>query len=333
MTIAVITIGVFEIFAGNLTVGALVAFQILAGRVTGPLVQITALINEFQEVLLSVRMLGNVMNAASEPGMARGARPPISGKISFEDVSFTYGAATVPALDRVSFAIEPGQVIGVVGRSGSGKSTLIRLLQGLYTAQSGLIRIDDYDIRVLDKVHTRRHMAVVLPESFLFRGTIRDNIAMGRPGASESEIRAAARAAYAHDFILAFPRGYDTPVGEHGAQLAGGERQRIAIARALLKDAAIILLDEATASLDSESERQVQRALEHLCRGRTTIVIAHRLHTVVDADRIFVIEDGSVVESGRHEELLRKGGRYASFYRLQLRDQEPSPRMAIASTA
>ena len=179
----------------------------------------------------------------------------------------------------------------------------------------------------------RSQVAYVGQDVFLFRGTIRDNIAMGRPGASESEIRAAARAAYAHGFILAFPRGYDTPVGEHGAQLAGGERQRIAIARALLKDAAIILLDEATASLDSESERQVQHALEHLCRGRTTIVIAHRLHTVVDADRIFVIEDGSVVESGRHEELLRKGGRYASFYRLQLRDQEPSPRMAIASTA
>jgi subfamily B ATP-binding cassette protein MsbA len=168
---------------------------------------------------------------------------------------------------------------------------------------------------------------------FLFRGSVRDNIAVGRPGASEAEIVAAARAAYAHDFIMMFPRGYDTPVGEHGAQLAGGERQRIAVARALLKDAPIILLDEATASLDSESERQVQRAIEHLCRGRTTIVIAHRLHTVVDAHRIFVIEDGSVVEFGRHEELLRKSGRYASFYRLQLRDQEPAPRVAVASTA
>src|SRR5262249_867518 len=184
MTVAVIFVGVTSIFAGTLTVGALVAFQILAGRVTSPLVQITALINEFQEVLLSVRMLGNIMNASSEPGMARGARPPIRGKISFEDVSFTYGAATVPALDRVSFAIEPGQVIGVVGRSGSGKSTLMRLLQGLYAAQSGLIRVDDYDIRVLDKVHMRRHMAVVLPESFLFRGTIRDNIAAGTSSAT-----------------------------------------------------------------------------------------------------------------------------------------------------
>jgi subfamily B ATP-binding cassette protein MsbA len=168
---------------------------------------------------------------------------------------------------------------------------------------------------------------------FLFRGSIRENIAVGRAGASEAEIVNAARAAYAHDFIMAFPRGYDTPAGEHGTQLAGGERQRIAVARALLKDAHLILLDEATASLDSESERQVQGAIEHLCRGRTTIVIAHRLHTVVDADRIFVIEDGTVAESGRHDELLRKSGRYASFYRLQLRDQQPAPRVAIVSSA
>src|SRR5213082_970771 len=179
----------------------------------------------------------------------------------------------------------------------------------------------------------RSQIAYVGQDVFLFRGSVRENIALGRLGATEAEIIAAARAAYAHDFIMAFPRGYDTPVGEHGLQLAGGERQRIAIARALLKDAPLILLDEATASLDSVSERQVQRAIEHLCRGRTTIAIAHRLHTVVEADRIFVIEDGAVAESGRHEELLRKGGRYASFYRLQLRDQEPSPRIAVAASS
>jgi ATP-binding cassette, subfamily B, bacterial MsbA len=158
---------------------------------------------------------------------------------------------------------------------------------------------------------------------------VRENIALGRPGATEADIVAAARAACAHDFITAFPNGYDTQVGEHGMQVAGGERQRIAVARALLKDAPVILLDEATASLDSESERQVQLAIEHLCQGRTTIVIAHRLHTVVDADRIFVIEDGAVAESGRHDDLLRKNGRYASFYRLQLRNQEP-PRPDVA---
>jgi ATP-binding cassette subfamily B protein len=174
-------------------------------------------------------------------------------------------------------------------------------------------------------------MAYVGQDVFLFRGSIRDNIALGRPDASEDDIVAAAKAACAHDFITAFPLGYDAPVGEHGLQLSGGQRQRIAVARALIKNAAIILLDEATASLDPESERQVQMAIEHLCQGRTTIVIAHRLHTIVHADRIYVIEDGGVVESGQHDELLRKGGRYASFYRVQLKDQEPKP--AIAASA
>src|SRR6185369_1282104 len=180
-----------------------------------------------------------------------------------------------------------------------------------------------------DKPPLALSAAYVGQDVFLFRGSVRENIALGRPGATEAEIVAAAKAAYAHDFIMAFPRGYDTPVGEHGMRVAGGERQRISVARALLKDAPVILLDEATASLDSESERQVQRAIERLCRGRTTIVIAHRLHTVVDAHRIFVIEDGAVSESGRHDDLLRKGGRYASFYRLQLRNQEP-PRPDVA---
>ena len=202
-----------------------------------------------------------------------------------------------------------------------------------YEVDGGAIIIDGQNIATVSRASLRSQLAYVGQDVFLFRGSVRDNIAVGRRGASEDEIVAAARAAYAHDFITAFPRGYDTQVGEHGMQVSGGERQRIAIARALLKDAPIILLDEATASLDSESERQVQRAIEHLCQGRTTIVIAHRLHTIVDADRIFVIEDGTVVESGRHDELLRKGGRYASFYRLQLRDQEPSPRIAVAASS
>jgi ATP-binding cassette subfamily B protein len=179
----------------------------------------------------------------------------------------------------------------------------------------------------------RQHIAYVGQEIFLFRGTIRENIAFGRPGASEDEIVAAAKAAYAHDFILAFPRGYDTPVGEHGLQLSGGQRQRVAIARALIKNAPIILLDEATAALDSESELQVREAMEHLCQGRTTLAIAHRLHTVSHADRIYVVEDGRAVESGRHDELLHKGGRYATFYRLQLEAQEAdSPVVAVASS-
>jgi ATP-binding cassette, subfamily B, bacterial MsbA len=167
---------------------------------------------------------------------------------------------------------------------------------------------------------------------FLFRGTVRDNIAFGRPQASEDQVIAAAKAAHAHDFIMACPQGYDTPVGERGLQLSGGQRQRIAVARALIKDAPIILLDEATASLDSESERLVQDAIAHLCQGRTTIVVAHRLHTITHADRILVVEDGAVVEAGRHDELIRKSGRYASFFRLQLTDETP-PREGLAAAS
>ena len=304
MTVAVIFVGVQSIFAGTLTVGALVAFQILASRVTSPLVQITALINEFQEVLLSVRMLGNVMNAASEPGMSRGARPPIHGKISFEDVSFTYGASTVPALDRISFAIEPGQVIGVVGRSGSGKSTLMRLLQGLYPAQGGLIRIDDYDIRVLDKVHLRRHMAVVLPESFLFRGTIRDNIAAGTSSATFEEVAWAARQAGAEEFVERLPKGYDTPLEEGGSNLSSGQRQRLAIARALVRRPTILLLDEATSALDPESEMIVQDNMSRIVAGKTTIIVSHRLSALRNCDTILVIDKGQIVGNGPHGNLV-----------------------------
>ena len=261
-------------------------------------------------------------------------KPPLQlsrARVEFANVQFAYhpGERVIRSL---SFVAEPGSVTALVGPSGGGKSTILNLILRFHEVDGGAILIDGQNIGAVSRRSLRSQVAYVGQDVFLFRGSIRENIALGRPGATEADIVAAARAAYAHDFISAFPRGYDAPVGEHGTRLAGGERQRIAIARALLKDAPIILLDEATASLDSESERQVQGAIEHLCRGRTTIVIAHRLHTVVDAHRIFVIEDGSVVESGRHEELLRKGGRYASFYRLQLRDQEPS-RRAIASSA
>jgi ATP-binding cassette subfamily B protein len=304
MMVAVIWAGVNSIFAGTLSVGALVAFQILAGRVTNPLVQITALINEFQEVALSVRMLGNIMNAPSEPGMSRGLRPAIRGKLSFDDVSFSYGSSPIPALDRVSFAVEPGQVVGIVGRSGSGKSTVLRLLQGLYPAQRGLLRIDDFDIRELDKVHLRHHMAVVLPESFLFRGTIRDNIAAGRPSAVFEEIAWAARQAGAEEFIERLPQGYDTPLEEGGANLSSGQRQRLAIARALVRRPTILLLDEATSALDSESEMIVQDNMARIVEGKTTIIVSHRLSALRNCDNILVFDKGQIVGNGAHDNLL-----------------------------
>src|SRR5215469_9418262 len=304
MMIAVVFFGVKSIFAGTLTVGALVAFQMLAGRVTGPLVQITTLINEFQEVLLSVRMLGNVMNAVSEPGMSRGLRPAIRGKVTFEDVSFNYGNSPITALDRITFAIEPGQVIGVVGRSGSGKSTVMRLLQGLYAVQRGLIRIDDYDIRELDKVHLRNHMSVVLPESFLFRGTIRDNIAAGKPTAVFEEVAWAARQAGAEEFIERLPQGYDTPLEEGGANLSSGQRQRLAIARALVRRPTILLLDEATSALDPESEMIVQDNMARIVEGKTTIIVSHRLSSLRNCDNIMVFDKGQIVGNGPHDNLL-----------------------------
>ena len=243
------------------------------------------------------------------------------------------GAEPVVALDGVDLEFAPGEFTAVVGPSGGGKSTIFNLILRFYEVDAGAIIVDGQSVATVSRRSLRQQIAYVGQDVFLFRGSARDNIAVGRPGATEAEIVSAAQAACAHDFIMAFPRGYDTQVGEHGMQVAGGERQRIAVARALLKDAPIILLDEATASLDSESEREVQRAIERLCEGRTTIVIAHRLHTITHADRICVVEDGAIVESGRHDELLRKSGRYASFYRLQLKDQEPAQPIAIASSA
>ena len=224
----------------------------------------------------------------------------------------------------VSCVARPGKVTALVGPSGGGKSTALALLLRFYEPQSGSIAVDGQDIAEHSRRSLRAQVGYVGQDAHLFSASIRENIAFGRLGAPESAIVAAAKAAHAHDFIMSFPQGYDTQVGEQGFRLSGGQRQRIAIARALIKDAPIILLDEATASLDSESERHIQDAMAHLCEGRTTLVIAHRLGTIMHADCILVVERGTVVESGRHEELLRRGGRYASFYRLQLKDQAPA---------
>ncbi|MGP0095311.1 MAG: ABC transporter ATP-binding protein [Xanthobacteraceae bacterium] len=287
---------------------------------------------ELNSGLVGVRILFEVLDSPStEP--SDDSRPSLAltnARIELANVGFAYRRGE-PVIRGLSMVAEPGRSTALVGPSGSGKSTIFNLVLRFYEIDEGAILIDRQNIAEVSRRSLRRQIAYVGQDVFLFRGTVRENIAFGNPGASEAEIIAAAQAAYAHDFIKAYPRGYDTPVGEHGLQLSGGQRQRIAVARALIKDAPIILLDEATAALDSESERLVQEAIEHLCQGRTTLVIAHRLHTVMHADCIHVIEDGQIVESGRHDELLRKAGRYASFYRLHLTDDRPRPPIAAVA--
>jgi len=235
-------------------------------------------------------------------------------------VSFSYHGSGTDTLSRVSLDVPAGQKIALVGPSGAGKSTIFNLLLRFYEAQGGTIAIDGQDIRTVTLESLRGAIAVVTQEAMLFDESIASNIALGKPGASLGEIKAAARNAAAHEFIEAMPQGYDTSVGEGGLKLSGGQRQRIAIARAMLRNAPILLLDEATSALDSESERQVQEALSRLMAGRTTIVIAHRLSTVVDADRIYVLDRGQVAQSGTHGELMAANGLYASLYRHNLEE-------------
>jgi ATP-binding cassette subfamily B protein len=272
--------------------------------------------------LVGVRMLYEVIDSpAGEPN--DDDQPTLhlnAARLEFTDVHFAYSPGT-PVLQGISFVAERGKLVALVGPSGGGKSTVLNLILRFYDIDSGRIAIDGQAIATVSRRSLRGQIAYVGQIVHLFRGSIRDNIALGKLNASDDKIVAAAKAAHAHDFIESFPAGYDTPVGEHGLQLSGGQRQRVAIARALIKDAPIILLDEATAALDSESERNVQEAIAELCKGRTTIAIAHRLSTIMHADCILVVENGMIVESGRHEELLRKGGRYASFYRLQLKER------------
>ena len=286
---------------------------------------------ELNSSLIGTRKLLEIIDSpASEP--EDGDKPALKltdARVELRDVSFAY-RPNEPVLDHISFVAEPGKVTALVGPSGGGKSTVLALLLRFYEATSGEILIDGQSILSVSRHSLRAQTAYVGQDVYLFRDTIGANIAFGRQGAGRDEIIAAATAACAHDFIMGFPLGYDTPVGEHGAQLSGGQRQRIAVARALLRNAPLILLDEATAALDSESEKQVQEAIEHLCQNRTTIVIAHRLHTIMHADTILVVEGGRIVEHGRHDELLRRSGRYASFFRLQQRAPTLAPSEATA---
>ncbi|MBQ8104169.1 MAG: ABC transporter ATP-binding protein [Afipia sp.] len=328
----VLMYGGYRIIATGATPGQFFSFITAFLLAYEPAKRLARLNIELNSYLIGARKLLEIVDSpASEPDDSdKPALQLTEAKVEFRDVTFAYrGNETV--LNRMSFVAEPGKMTALVGPSGGGKSTVLALLLRLYEAKFGAIVIDGQIISDVSRRSLRQQTAYVGQDVYLFRDTIRENIAFGKAGASDEDIVNAAKAACAHDFIMSFPLGYNTPVGEHGTQLSGGQRQRIAIARALVKDAPIILLDEATAALDSESEKQVQEAIEHLCQNRTTIVIAHRLHTIMHADQILVVENGTIVETGRHDDLLRRGGRYASFFRLQHRDANPLAPVAASA--
>lgn len=331
MQMTILCVGAVEVFNGNLTLGALIAFNMLSGRVSGPLLQMVRLINEYQETAMSVEMLGSVMNHPPERDpQFRGSKPPIAGRLDFERVSFRYPGAAMSSLENVSFTVPAGRVIGVVGRSGSGKTTLTRLMQGIQLPTEGIIKLDGVDLRQIDLAHLRKNVGVVLQDSFLFRGTIRDNIAASNPNATTEEVIAAARLAGAEEFIDRLPMAYDSLLEEGAANLSGGQRQRIAIARALLLRPKFLIFDEATSALDPESESIIQQNLSEIARGRSMIIVSHRLSSLVNSDAILVLNQGKIVDFGPHQELLQRCEIYALLWNQQTKTISGYPTLHAA---
>jgi ATP-binding cassette subfamily B protein len=318
MSVAIIGLGAIAVFDQQLSVGTLIAFQMISGRVVGPLVRIVGLVHEYQEVALSVRMLGEIMNHPSEGKRGGGLRPTLQGGITFESVGFRYPSAANPTLQGVNLDIKAGQVIGLVGRSGSGKTTLTRLIQGLYGVTEGVVRLDGVDIREIDLAHLRKSIGVVLQDNFMFRGTIRENISAAKPNATIAEVMAAAQAAGADEFIERLPQGYDTMLEENAANLSGGQKQRLSIARALLPSPRLLILDEAASALDPESEAIFIANLERIAVGKTVLMVSHRLSTLVKADAIMVFETGRVAHVGRHDDLLKESPTYLRLWLQQM---------------
>ncbi len=324
---AVIFYGSWRITIHGADVGSFISFLGALLLAYEPCKRLARLNLDIQNALIHVRMIYDILDRPA-PEAAHENKPKLevgAGRIDFEQARFSYRAGE-PVLDGLDFTAKPNATTALVGPSGGGKSTIVSLIQRFYNAESGRILIDGQDIAGVELHSLRDRIAFVSQDVFLFRGTIRDNIALGKTGAGEDEIIAAAVKAHAHDFITGFANGYDTQVGELGAQLSGGQRQRIAIARAILKDAPIILLDEPTAALDSESEREVQKALDDLRVGRTTLVVAHRLQTIVNADLICVIENGRAVEYGAHADLIAREGTYRNFFAAQFGEAAPALR-------
>ena len=326
ITAAVIAYAGWRAQQGGMTVGAFVAFIAALGVASQSLRQLANLQTVFAEGMSAARRLFSALDVEPEVQEKPGAKPLPRGEatIRFDNVGFSYGREGAPTLSGVDFEVRRGETVALVGPSGGGKTTILNLIPRFYDPTTGRVLIDGHDLREVTLASLRDQVALVTQEPFLFDDSIRANICYARPGATAEEVEAAARAAAAHDFIMALPEGYETHVGEAGARLSGGQRQRIAIARAFLKDAPILLLDEATSALDTESEAQVQEALKRLMAGRTTILIAHRLSTVRGADRIYVVDKGRIVETGDHDALVRKRGLYARLARSQHLEAEPA---------
>ena len=318
-TAGILYFGARLVIDGGLSVGELVAFNILAGRVSTPVLRLAQIWQDFHQARLSVLRLGDILNTTAEPTYAAACAqlPAIRGNISFDHVSFRYRIDGQQVLYDVSFDVPAGQMVGIVGPSGSGKSTFAKLVQRLYVPESGRVLIDGMDLSVADPAWLRRQIGVVLQENVLFNRSVRDNIALADPAMPMERVISAATLAGAHEFILELPEGYDTIVGERGSTLSGGQRQRIAIARALTTDPRVLIFDEATSALDYESERIIQHNMKEIAKGRTVLVIAHRLSTVRAADRIVTLERGRLVEDGTHDALIKTGGRYATLHRMQ----------------
>ncbi len=304
----------------GIAIGGLVAFMMLGGRVTQPLVGLARLVEDMEEVRASIGQVAAVLNNPTETAaMQSGLRPRLEGGVQFDDLSFTYPGTKAPALDRVSFQVPAGTMLGIVGRSGSGKSTLMRLLQGITRDYTGFLKLDGAELREINLTHLRRSFGVVLQDNFLFRGSVRDNITAGRPGLTLEDAVRAARLAGAEEFIERLPAGYETQIEEGSANLSGGQRQRLAIARAVIADPRLLILDEATSALDPESEAMVNANLTRLAKGRTMVIVSHRLSSLVDCDQILVMERGRVADIGPHRALLERCTIYRQLWAQQNR--------------
>jgi ABC-type multidrug transport system fused ATPase/permease subunit len=314
--------GAVLILQDRMTAGALIVFLAYLTRFFKPLQDLAKITNAFAQTTVAIERVEAVLDADTIIPEAQNSRDlsAVTGRIAFENVGFGYDPTT-PILHDVSLQIQPGQRIGFVGPTGSGKSTLVSLIARFYDATAGRITLDEVDVRDYHLRSLRENIGFVLQDTALFQGTIRENIAFGRPSATQQEIEKAAELANASEFIHRMPAGYDSVVGERGATLSGGQRQRIGIARAIVRNSPVLILDEPTAALDAESEKLVMEAMERLMEGRTVIIIAHRLSTIRDADQIVVLKNGAIVEHGRHEELLHAGGMYAQLYGLQTDDK------------